>query len=400
MSRIPRSWLTRAGRPHGWRARPEWRLELLVIQPTPFCNLDCGYCYLPHRDAKRRISPQVLRLCFERVLASRIVRGPFTVVWHAGEPLTLPVGFYEDALALLGEVNTGGVPIDHSMQTNGTLIDAAWCAFLLRHRVKIGVSVDGPAFLHDLHRKTRHGRGTHDKVMRGIRCLQEQGVEFHVISVLTAASLAHPDAMFEFYAQNGIRRVGFNIEEIEGVNLASSLDRHAGAAERVRAFLERFLALVKGSAAPIEVRELEGLKQFLADGDQRLLCGNQENTPFSILNVDCDGNVSTFSPELLGARSDRFGDFRLGNVAGDDLDGIVGSEAFRRLRAEVERGIAGCRRSCEYFGLCGGGSPSNKFFENGSLSSTETMHCKLSKQAVVDVVLADLEASLGLDSRR
>ena len=22
-------------------------LELLVVQPTPFCNLDCSYCYLP-----------------------------------------------------------------------------------------------------------------------------------------------------------------------------------------------------------------------------------------------------------------------------------------------------------------------------------------------------------------
>src|SRR6185295_14215355 len=44
-------------------------IELLVIQPTPFCNLDCSYCYLPHRSSTRRISPEVLRRTFERVFA-------------------------------------------------------------------------------------------------------------------------------------------------------------------------------------------------------------------------------------------------------------------------------------------------------------------------------------------
>jgi len=31
---------------------PMPRLQLLVIQPTPFCNIDCRYCYLPDRSNK------------------------------------------------------------------------------------------------------------------------------------------------------------------------------------------------------------------------------------------------------------------------------------------------------------------------------------------------------------
>jgi uncharacterized protein len=158
----------------------------------------------------------------------------------------------------------------------------------------------------------------------------------------------------------------------------------------------RFLELAKASPVGPEVREFHGLARFITSGDPCFLSGNQENAPLAIVTIDCAGNLSAFSPELLGAKSERYGDFLLGNVLHEDLDAIVAGRAFRRLQADVAKGVARCRETCGYFGLCGGGSPSNKFFENGSLASTETMHCKLSKMAIVDAVLKDLEASLAI----
>ena len=64
--------------------------ELLVLQPTPFCNINCTYCYLPARTDRRRMSAAVLDATFRGVLQSRFVRNELTVVWHAGEPLALP----------------------------------------------------------------------------------------------------------------------------------------------------------------------------------------------------------------------------------------------------------------------------------------------------------------------
>lgn len=369
-------------------------LELLVVQPTPFCNLDCDYCYLAQRSSTARISREVLSRTFEQVFASRHVRDAFTVVWHAGEPLVLPIGFYEDAFALIREHNVAGIEVSHSFQTNGTLITPAWCDFLDRERVRIGVSVDGPAFLNDARRKTRHGEGTHERVMRGIRCLQDHGIDFHVISVLTEASLDHADDLFRFYVENGITRVGFNIEEIEGINSASTL-ASGGAPAKVRSFMARFLKLVETSGGRLHVRELHGLQGFIARGREPME-RNQENTPWTILNIDWAGNVSMFSPELLGIRSELYGDFLLGNVLRDELDAIEHTPKFKRIHGDIEAGIARCRESCEYFGLCGGGSPSNKYFENKSFGSTETMHCQLSRQAIVEVLLEDLETSLGL----
>ncbi|MDF2973971.1 MAG: putative arylsulfatase regulatory protein, partial [Microvirga sp.] len=45
---------------------------------------------------------------------------------------------------------------------------------------------------------------------------------------------------------------------------------------------------------------------------------------------------------------------------------------------------------------CGGGAPANKLFENGDFATTETLYCRLTKQTLLEVVLADLERSLGL----
>src|SRR5262245_19715412 len=68
-------------------------LELLVLQPTPFCNIDCSYCYLPGRQSIRRMSAETLEHTFRWVFSSGLARQEFTLLWHAGEPLVLPVSF-------------------------------------------------------------------------------------------------------------------------------------------------------------------------------------------------------------------------------------------------------------------------------------------------------------------
>src|SRR5262249_33841373 len=181
---------------------------------------------------------------------------PFPLLWNAGEPLVLPVSFYEEAEDLLRRHNTAGLPILRSFQTNATRIDDNWCAFFKHPDVHVGVSVDGPAFLHDRHRRTRQGHGTLDRVLEGIHRLHEHGIVFQVITVLTADALDYPDELFDFYRERGIDSVGFNVEEIEGPHTVSSLQR-AGTPERFRRFLSRFLTLARSADPPLLVREFE-----------------------------------------------------------------------------------------------------------------------------------------------
>src|SRR5215213_9657981 len=111
-------------------------LELLVVQPTPFCNLDCSYCYLPNRADTRRMSLTTLDRTFRWVAESGLVREPFTLLWHAGEPLAVPVAWYEAAAEMLREYGAGW-QVTESFQTNATLIDDEWCRYFLRHGVEV-----------------------------------------------------------------------------------------------------------------------------------------------------------------------------------------------------------------------------------------------------------------------
>ena len=147
-------------------------VDLLVLQPTTFCNLDCSYCYLPDRQLKHKFSLDLLEPIFHNLFSSPYLNKDFTIVWHAGEPLAMPPNFYKSAFDIIDDIaqklNKNQYHFEHSIQTNGTLINQDWCDFFKTHNVKIGVSVDGPDFIHDANRKTKTGLGTHASTMRGI----------------------------------------------------------------------------------------------------------------------------------------------------------------------------------------------------------------------------------------
>ncbi|MCI0736969.1 MAG: radical SAM protein, partial [Beijerinckiaceae bacterium] len=127
--------------------------RLLILQGTPFCNIDCSYCYLPHRGDRSRMDLRTVRQAVAWVYRHGLAADPLTLFWHAGEPLTLPPEWYERAIAHAAPEVPDSARIEHRLQTNATLIDDRWCALFLAHKFNIGVSLDGPAWLHDARRR-------------------------------------------------------------------------------------------------------------------------------------------------------------------------------------------------------------------------------------------------------
>jgi uncharacterized protein len=371
-------------------------IEMLVLQSTPFCNLDCSYCYLPNRSSKQRMSDETLERACEKVFASPFLSEHLTVLWHAGEPLVPGVAYYEKAFATIERLRPKGLTIGHSIQTNATLIDEAWIDFLRAHNVRLGVSIDGPADLNDRNRKTRSGGGSYAQTMRGIQLLRAHDYPFHVITVLTRDSLRQPQSLFDFYVENGIARVAFNVEEIEGVHLTSSLATDEAERE-VRTFYEAFMDLVEAHGAKLEVREFSGAFAAIANPASAHY-GNPLAEPLRTLSIGVNGEIGSFAPELLGYASARHGELVFGNIHEREISDVLNDAKFIDVNNEIARGLERCRASCEYFSICQGGSPANKLFENSSFDSTETLFCRLSKKAVIDVVLGKAERAYGLAS--
>jgi len=364
--------------------------RLLILQSTTFCNLDCKYCYLPNRDSRKVMVPATAAAAVRNLRESGLLGDRLAVVWHAGEPLTVPLGFYQQAIPSVAEFATEQLTIRQSIQTNGTLLTPAHCELFRQHDVSIGLSLDGPAFLHDAQRVTRSGKTTHAAVMRGLGLLQEYGIEFNVIAVLTDASLDYPDEMYAFFRDAGVRRIGFNIDEAEGINRTSSF-RHPDGIDRYRRFMRRMFDLCRQDDR-LSVREFDefaGLLQF--DGDIGV---NTQAQPLAIINVAADGDFSTFSPELLETPHVSNGGFRLGNVHTDRIGGVRRDLRALALFRDVEDGVEACRRECPYFAMCGGGAPSNKLTENGRLDSTETTYCRYTVQTLADLLMEAHEEHL------
>jgi len=373
-------------------------IGLVVVQSTSLCNLDCSYCYLPDRQKKRVFDLNLLPLLIQRILESPYAGPEFSLVWHAGEPLTLPTRWYDEATKILYQslADHGALGLDFTqhVQTNATLINDSWCDCFRRNRIVAGISVDGPEDIHDAHRRFRNGRGSHALAMKGIEALHRNDVPFHCISVLTEDAMEQPERMYRFFRDNGIYDVGFNVEEQEGIHTSSSMQGAAMEA-KYRDFLQTFWRLSEQDGYPVVLREFEQVISLI-QGHQRMT-QNELNRPFSILSVDWQGNFSTFDPELLSVASDRYGTFNLGNLRDLSLEESTKTEQFQRLFSDMSQGVHSCQEGCEYFGLCGGGNGSNKFWEHGSLAASETNACRFGTKIPVQVLLERFEEGPPLD---
>jgi uncharacterized protein len=361
----------------------------VVIQPSPFCNIDCKYCYLPGRSVVHRMSLEVLEKAWRFLLAQpdRLAQ-PLVIAWHAGEPLTVPSAFYERAFTLLAEMAPPGFRVEHWFQTNAMLIQQEWCDFFGRWNVRVGVSVDGPKWLHDTNRVDRRGKPTHDRVLRGIQYLQSQNIHFSTITVLTEAALNYPDDIWRFFCDLGVTYLAFNLEDVEGENRYSSLSTKTSPA-RVEAFFRRLLELRDRENPSIQIRELDWFLDGIPEWPREFR--RMESEALCVINISWNGDVSTFSPELMGMKHKRYGDFVFGNVATATLDRLLDDPKLRFVADDIEAGVAECRKNCDYFCLCGGGTPSTKLFENGTFKSAETLACKLRIKCISNVVLDFLE---------
>lgn len=165
--------------------------------------------------------------------------------------------------------------------------------------------------------------------------------------------------------------------------------------ERYKRFLARLLQLNDQYGGAIKLREAWTNLRTLTLGTTDPY--NTTNQPFRILNVDANSNFSTFCPELVAASSQKYGDFVMGNILREGFANLATNPVFQLVQREIEAGIALCKSTCPYWNYCGGGSPSNKFFEHGRFDVAETTTCRVHKQATIDVLLDYLEAKLTVD---
>ena len=200
----------------------------------PICNLDCKYCFYlekerlypgsprgaadgsepggtggltPQGKRQWRMSDEVLEEYIRQYIQAQ--PGPeIYFAWQGGEPTLLGVDFFRKAVALQREF-AGGKTVSNALQTNGTLLDDAWCEFLAAERFLVGLSIDGPRECHDRYRVDKGQKPTFDRVRRGLELLQRHGVEFNTLTVVHRANSQQPLEVYRFLKSIGSRFLQF-----------------------------------------------------------------------------------------------------------------------------------------------------------------------------------------------
>ena len=174
-----------------------------MIKPRgPICNLDCSYCYYLSKEhlypgSDFRMTNEVLeKFTREYIQAQSVPEVIFG--WQGGEPLLMGLEFFERAMRYQQEYARDGVRILNTIQTNGVLLDDDWCRFLRDNGFLVGISVDGPAAVHDAYRTNKGGQATFEEVMAGVDLLKKHNVEFNVLTTVHSANVGSPLEVYRF----------------------------------------------------------------------------------------------------------------------------------------------------------------------------------------------------------
>ena len=354
----------------------------LLSKPSgAICNLDCDYCYFLSKEmlypgARFRMSDEVLEAYIAQLLDAH--RGPeVTVAWQGGEPTLLGLDFFRRSVELVERHRRRGQRVAYTLQTNGTLIDDAWASFFREHDVLVGLSVDGPADLHDAYRVDKKGAGSFERVMRGWDALRAEGVDVNVVCTVHAANADHPLRVYRFFRDDmGAQFLQFIpiVERVPDTTAPAATpertsggqrkrplytqagsrvtDRSVGAAQYGRFLIAIFDEWLHRDVGQVFVQDFD---VALANwhGEPPGLCVFSETCGLS-LALEHNGDLYSCDHYVEPA-------YLLGNIRQTPLIELVASVSQRQFGLDKRERLPEFCRRCDVRFACNGGCPKDRF---------------------------------------
>jgi uncharacterized protein len=190
-----------------------------VLKVASLCNLNCNYCYLyQHGDTSYLRRPEFMAdNTFDRLLermaeyCDRRAPHALSITFHGGEP-TLIGADWIDRAAARAKARLGPRLSKMTLQTNAILLDEAWLGVIHRRDLRISISLDGPKKIHDQSRVNHGGRGSYERTIRGLRRVQESGLNPNVLCVVNPVTSGVE--AYRHFRSLGITRMDFLLPDI------------------------------------------------------------------------------------------------------------------------------------------------------------------------------------------
>lgn len=317
------------------------------------CNLACDYCYYSSCGGQPgkidKIDPAILEKFTKEYM--ELTNGVASFAWQGGEPLLAGLDFFKQVVYLQAKHAPKNTIISNSLQTNATLITEDWARFFKQYNFLIGVSLDGTKEINDARRVTGHGKGSFDRVMRGIELLRKHHVDFNILTVIHQDNVGRAKELMEFYHKEGFTHVQF----IPCMDFRAQEPNKPGqyliTPKQYGQFLcEAFDIWYKDGNPNRSVRFFGNILSVYLHQEAELCIHRQMCPKTLILEQNGDAYPCDFYINE---------DCKLGNVGQDSLIDILNSPKYDEFLG-LKPALPEKCRSCEFLKLCHGGCPRNR----------------------------------------
>ncbi|MBN2297534.1 MAG: anaerobic sulfatase maturase [Deltaproteobacteria bacterium] len=352
--------------------------QVMAKPAGPMCNLSCAYCFYKHKTHSLharhafQMEKGTLELFVRTYIASQPDGYPVQFVWQGGEPTLCGVDFFRDALSLQEKLKRPGQVITNAFQTNAVLIDEQWAAFLKEHDFLVGVSIDGPADIHDHYRKDAAGGGSFDRVMAGLAHLKKHDAACNALCCVTDISVEDPLKIYGFLRDH-FEFIQFIpvVEERNFTHQAPFLREEKkwqrGNKKKSNELVTRWSVSPEGWGKFLStifdewvVRDVG--RTFVQIFDATLACTLGQGAPLCIFGSTCGrALVMEHDGEVYSCDHFVYPQYKLANIRECSLEDIAASRNQIRFGQDKLKRLPRQCLNCTYLFLCSGGCPKNRF---------------------------------------
>lgn len=341
-----------------------------LVKLSSRCNLDCDYCYVfHHADQSWKILPPIMSKETREALAYRI--GEYVqkhrlknclVVFHGGEPLLLKIKDIIETVHLIRKAAGPNTQVDISLQTNGVLLTKEILELFQTEYIGVSLSLDGHREANDLHRLTKKGHSSFDRVLKAYHLLQEfPDIFMGVISVIDVRT--SPRDLLHFFDNLSPPHLDFLLPDANYKSPPPFKDKYP-------LIYQKWLM----EAFDIWSQEYPNLKIRLFDNLLKASIGFDSGTDFfgfgnvTMLTIETDGSFH----DLDVFKITKEGHSYLNMDVYDHSIEEAGSSpliAYHNSLLNFE-GIADKCKQCSVVQICGGGAVPHRYSDNGFANPT------------------------------
>ncbi|MGI6183759.1 MAG: anaerobic sulfatase maturase [Candidatus Fimadaptatus sp.] len=342
-------------------------LTLMIKPVSSMCNMRCKYCFYADVTQHRQtvsygvMSDETLEKLVRRAFA--YAEGSVTFAFQGGEPTLAGAKFFEKLLELERKYNSRRIQVQNSIQTNAFDLSDELIDVLRRGHFLVGISLDGPAEIHDRMRIDARGAGTYATVTRNIERLKAAGIEYNILCVVNGYIARAPREVWQALAPHTYLQFIPCLDGFDGVREDYSLS-----ADDYLYFLKETFDLYYQAFKRrqyVSVRTFDNYVGILL-GQLPENCAMQGRCGIYYL-IEGDGGVYPCDFYVL----DRW---RMGDINRASFHTLAKSEVAAEFRSQSHYTSPECRE-CKWAKLCRGG-------------------CKRDREPFVEVKDADGSTSL------